>query len=450
MRTPICDFVRRYADSRCIRMHMPGHKGTPLLGCEPLDITEIAGADEMLAPSGIIAESEQNASALFGCRTLYSAEGSSLCIRAMLYLAMQYAAQRGRKPVILAARNVHKAFLTAAVLLDFTVIWLPQQNGESCLQCTVTPDAVAKICENTKDSPIALYVTSPDYLGNLTDIPALAEYCHAHDMLLLCDNAHGAYLRFLPQSLHPADRGADICCDSAHKTLPVLTGGAYLHLADSAPEICHARARQALSLFASTSPSYLILQSLDRCNALLEEEFPMRLRKTAAAVEQCKARLRQNGYCLCGKEPMKLTVAAKAYGYTGTDLADMLMRRGIVFEFADRDFLVLMPSPYHSAADIRLTADVLCSVPQKDAITEQPPHIPQPETVCTPREAMLGTAVTLPLNECIGRICAEIAVSCPPAVPVAVCGERITKAVVACLAYYGAETCAVLDNPAIR
>ena len=104
-------------------MHMPGHKGKPLLGCEPFDLTEINGADSLFAPEGIIAESEANSSALFGCQTLYSTEGSSLCIRAMLFLIMRYAAETGRKPVIAAGRNAHKTFLTASALLHFDVQW---------------------------------------------------------------------------------------------------------------------------------------------------------------------------------------------------------------------------------------------------------------------------------------------------------------------------------------
>ena len=100
MNTPICDFVRRYASGGALRLHMPGHKGSALLGPEPYDLTEIDGADSLYEASGIIRESEENASSLFGCATLYSTEGSSLCIRAMLYLTVIYARQRG-KPCLL-------------------------------------------------------------------------------------------------------------------------------------------------------------------------------------------------------------------------------------------------------------------------------------------------------------------------------------------------------------
>ena len=102
-----------------------------------------------------------------------------------------------------------------------------------------------------------MYVTSPDYLGGMQDVAALAEVCHRYGTLLAVDNAHGAYLRFLRPSRHPLDLGADLCCDSAHKTLSVLTGGAYLHIARTAPTSLAENAKEALALFGSTSPSYL-------------------------------------------------------------------------------------------------------------------------------------------------------------------------------------------------
>ena len=117
MTTPICDFVCRYARSGSARLHMPGHKGNRLLGPEARDITEIEGADVLYSARGIIRESEKNAAALFGSqRTVYSTEGSSLCIRAMVYLAVIHAGLRGRRARIAAGRNAHRVFLEAAAL----------------------------------------------------------------------------------------------------------------------------------------------------------------------------------------------------------------------------------------------------------------------------------------------------------------------------------------------
>ena len=129
MDTPICDFVRAYGEKHALRLHIPGHKGKDFLGMEQLDITEISGADSLYEADGIIAKSEENASSLFGCRTVYSTEGSSQCIRAMLTLLLRYAKQQGRTPLIAAGRNAHKSFLTAAALLDIGVDWLyPAEN----------------------------------------------------------------------------------------------------------------------------------------------------------------------------------------------------------------------------------------------------------------------------------------------------------------------------------
>ena len=123
-RTPICDFVRRYAGSDMLRLHMPGHKGHGVLGAEALDLTEVAGADSLYDADGIIGESEAIASEIFGCKTLYSTEGSSQCIRAMLYLAMLYAREQKKRLTVLAGRNAHKTFLSAVALLDADVQWI--------------------------------------------------------------------------------------------------------------------------------------------------------------------------------------------------------------------------------------------------------------------------------------------------------------------------------------
>ena len=136
MTTPILDFVSRYSASQPLRLHMPGHKGRDLLGLEHADITEIPGADVLYHPSGIILESEQNAASLFGSyRTVYSTEGSSLPIRAMVYLTSLYGRRRGAQPRIAAGRNAHKVFITAAALLDVPVDWLYPENQGNLLSC---------------------------------------------------------------------------------------------------------------------------------------------------------------------------------------------------------------------------------------------------------------------------------------------------------------------------
>ena len=443
---PICDFVTAYADGNGVRLHMPGHKGRSFLGMERLDITEIAGADELYHARGIIRQSEDIAAGLFGAaRTLYSAEGSSLCIRAMVYLALLRAREQGRPPVILAGRNAHRAFLSAAALLDADVRWLYPEEEAGLIACGLTASGLDRALSALPQPPAAVYVTSPDYLGNMLDIAALSRVCRQRGALLLTDNAHGAYLKFLPNDVHPITLGADLCCDSAHKTLPVLTGGACLHIGKNAPPELAGQAERALALFASSSPSYLILQSLDRCNAYLAGEYRESLAALAERAARMKSRLREHGYALTGDEPIKLTVAPKGYGYTGCQLHDELRKRNMECEFSDLDFLTAMLSPALTPEETDKLEEGLLAVPRREAIPDQPPRLPRPERVMTIRQALLSPSREMPVEEAVGRVLADAHVGCPPCIPILAAGERVDRAAAACFRYYGVETCFVTE-----
>lgn len=445
MTTPICDFVQRYAQSAPLRLHMPGHKGHTVLGAEPLDVTEIPGADSLYEASGIIEESEQNAGTLFGCKTLYSTEGSSQCIRAMLYLAMLHGKSTGRTPLIAAARNVHKTFLSAAALLDLDVMWVYPQTRSSYLSCSISPQQLEDMLRSANPKPTALYVTSPDYLGNMADIAGLSRVCHRHQMLLLVDNAHGAYLRFLSPSQHPMDLGADLCCDSAHKTLPVLTGGAYLHIAPRLEKRLGSGAKNAMALFGSTSPSYLILQSLDAANLYLKQ-LPELLRDYLPLVQKLRSDLEAGGYVFVGQEPVKLTISAKAYGYTGTALSEHLAAQNMICEFSDPDYLVLMLNPEIGADALQKLKDVLLHIPKLSPIHTAPPEFRSGVRVCSPRDAMFSLSCELPVESSAGYVLSSPSVGCPPAVPILICGERIDAHAIDCFRYYGIRQVSVMAD----
>ena len=438
MTTPICDFIRKYSEKATVRLHMPGHKG--IGEAEKRDITEIDGADSLYEASGIIAESEKNAGALFGAHTFYSAEGSSLAIRAMLYLVSSYAKAKGEEPLIAAGRNVHKSFISGISLLDIPVDFLVGR-GASYLSCPLTTEDVSAYLDQAERLPTALYLTSPDYLGRLVDVESIARVCHERGVLLLVDNAHGAYLKFLPVSRHPMDMGADVCSDSAHKTLHALTGAAYLHVSKNAPALLRERAKDALALFGSTSPSYLILASLDKLNARLSEGYRDALCAHLSAIEACKATLTKWGYSFVGEEPMKLTIAAKAYGYTGKEMAAYLRIKGIESEFSDPDYLVLMPSPDLAEDALARLTEAMLALPRKEALSSRPPAFSLPTPVLSPREAVLAPSEWVAVAEAEGRVLAGVTVGCPPAVPIVVSGERINKNAAVALMYYGFSHC---------
>ena len=438
MKTPICDFLREYAGRDAVRLHMPGHKGN----ADRFDITEIPGADSLYSADGIIAESERYAGELFGAKTYYSAEGSSLSIRAMLYLASLDARESGRAPLVLAGRNAHKSFVSGAALLGLDIEWLPH-GDESYLSAWVdTAYLDSRLSSGTK--PAAVYLTSPDYLGFTVDISAVSEVCKHHGVLLLVDNAHGAYLKFTTPSRHPIDLGADMCADSAHKTLPALTGAAYLHISRTAPKALSQRAREALALFGSTSPSYLILASLDKTNEYLASGFAERLAVFPRRLDLLRDQISSHGYTLVGDEPMKLTIKSKTYGYTGTELSELLSERGIVCDFADPDYVVLMPTPENSESDLDRLLSVLRDIKSREPITNVPPRFSSPRAAISPRCAILSPAEELPTDKCEGRILAALTVGCPPAVPIAVSGEIIDREAIAAFEYYGINRLSVV------
>ncbi len=445
MNTPLNDFLEKYTSENKARFHMPGHKGKSLTGAEEKDITEIEGADVLYSAEGVLKESMENASALFGtAKTLYSTEGSSLAIRAMVYLIRLYALSKGRKAEILALRNAHKTFITACAILNTEITWLYAKESKGITCCSISADEVRAVLEARKNLPAAIYVTSPDYLGNIADIRALSELCREKGILLAVDNAHGAYLNFLKENQHPIHLGADICCDSAHKTLPVLTGGAYLHLSENAPALFKEKAEYALSLFASTSPSYLILRSLDMANGLLSSGYAAELEAFSQNIQKLKASLIKKGFSFAGDEPLKLTIDAKKYGYKGREIASYLFEKGIVCEFADEDYTVLMLSPSNSDAELTRLEESLSALEKKQELTQSPPLITSPERAIALSECIYLPTEKICTDKSVGRICGAVNVSCPPAVPVVVAGERIGEKEKELLDYYGVREIEVI------
>ena len=436
--TPIYNFLEQYSRSVTVRGHMPGHKGRDVFGkgLERLfeyDITEIKGADELFEAEGIIAESEKNASRLFGtAATFYSAGGSTLCIQAML------AAVCKKSSAFICGRNAHRAVMNSCVLLGLEPCWVyPEYEEGSAVSGEITPEAVrTAIEENAYKNPACVFITSPDYLGKIADIKGISEVCHEYGIPLIVDNAHGAYLAFTEQSQHPIHMGADMCCDSAHKTLPVLTGGAYLHIGDGLcrekiPEI-----KRCMALFGSSSPSYLIMASMDLCNKYLSESFRDDLRRTAEKISEIKKQLGVV-YSFYGDEPLKITVYAFPCGLTGYELAERLREGGVEPEYADLTHVVMMFSTANTDEDFDRVLRAMKSVRMPRIRLEPPDFEPdRPAVKMLPREAFFAERETVPAEKSLGRIAAEAVTVCPPCVPVIMAGEEINENTIKILKNY--------------
>ena len=219
-----------------------------------------------------------------------------------------------------------------------------------------------------------------------------------------------------------------MCSDSAHKTLPVLTGGAYLHIGN---DKFIEDSKGALSLFCSTSPSYLILASLDLANSYLDKGYKEKLSKFIKKLEGLKALLKKRGFCVLNSDPLKLTI--KNFG---VQLSSQLKKYHIECEYESADFTVLMFTPENKGKDIKAVAKALTTPPKEKENTLFAPH---PERIYSPREALMLTSETVDIEKAEGRILADISVSCPPAVPVLVSGEKVDKKAIEVFKLYGIE-----------
>ena len=430
MDTPIQKMLEDYIRGGMARMHMPGHKGIlpePLAGAAAYDITEIQGADSLFECDGVIRRCEEAFARRYGAKeSLISCGGSTLCIQAMLALA----AGPGEK--VLFFRNIHKAALDAMILLDIRPVWLFPQDSGGEIGC-ITPQEVAQSLSRDREIQ-AVYITSPDYYGQIHDIGGIARACHEAGVPLLVDNAHGAHLKFLEEDLHPMTLGADLCCDSLHKTLPALTGSALLHIGSD--RFTWAAAKEAMGLFGSTSPSYLMMLSMD----MLTGRFAEIQAGTRRAAESCaalRALAAYKGLAPMGDDPMKLTLRPKALGRTGTEFADRLREEGIECEFADEGHVVLMPSMQTPEEDfIRLRQAILLScrgLSRQSGEGKLPAGQTEslaggrPRQAMSPRQAYFAPKEHIPVTQAEGRIYGDIRWPCPPAVPAIMPGEVLDK-----------------------
>ena len=447
MKTPLSDFLDSYAASGPVRMHMPGHKGK----LDPFDLTEVPGADSLYEAQGVIAQSEQAMAACYGAlETAYSAGGSTLCIQAMLAMA----AGPGQR--ILCSRNLHVAAANAMALLDLRPEFLygdedPSLSQDSRLPPLLTGPAVAAGVNRWPDAA-AVYVTCPDYFGGLSELQAIAAVCRGKGVPLLVDNAHGAHLSFLERNRHPIGLGASLCCDSFHKTLPALTGAAALHVGDSR---FVGRAKAAMRLFGSTSPSYLILRSIDRLLPLLSSsEIRARLDLLASRCRYAEeAFLAQGISSLSGpwRDPCRMVLDAASAGLSGFALSEALERGGIVSEYADPCFVVLLPSVESTAEDFdRLLSFAQKALPKLERNGAFPSPVPsllfRPERAMTMRQASLSFREQLAPQQAVGRVAACSASPCPPGVPVVLAGERIDQAAASLLVRRGFSTIEVVAS----
>lgn len=426
-----------YAQADCARFHMPGHKGRGMGRLLPeaaarYDVTELAMTDNLHAPTGCIAETQRAVARAYGARASFLlVNGSTAALQGML-LSLD------PDDRLLLYRDCHRSALSAAALAGIEPFFEPAAPDERT-GLTAMPDAERLEAALERTGATAVLVTSPSAYGYCADLPALAEAAHAHGALLLVDAAHGAHFPF-SEALPPGAGGyADLWGHSQHKTLNALTQAATLHLGDC--RISPARVQRALSLLQTTSPSYLLMASIDWSVFMAARD------DWAAQVRRCEA-LRAQINAIAGLsatpvlpegavayDPTRLVVDVSARRITGFVAARALEHGGVFVEMADYAHLVLITAPADDPAWYGRLVEALAALPYGRCTPPEPPPLPQaaPERCLPLRAAALGRAVWTPLADAAGRIVGEAVGLYPPGVALCAPGERLLAAQVEAL-----------------
>ena len=397
--------------------HTPGHKNNfySKINLLSLDYTELPMTDSLYGASGAIKTSEDKVSKLYGSKaSFFSSGGNTLCMQAMIRLCV------GRGEKILCDRLVHRSAVSAMALLGIEPVWVKRNFKNGIAWDIDIKDLENKLAKN-KDAK-AFYLTSPNYFGVMQDISLISKICSRFGIPVIVDNAHGAHLKFL--GLHPLDFGAAMTADSAHKTLPVLTAGAWLHVNE---EKFKNKAKSAMALFGSTSPSYPIMASLDIARCWLEKNGEKEYKALAERVSNLKKLSNVKNMFLNGIDPARITINASVLGLSGYELRDELYKYKIEPEMCGKYHVVLIPTPFNSEEDWRRLENFVKEIKnKKKKITLQETFgMNIPKRVCSLTDGIMSDFETVPLKACLGRIAAEIICPCPPGVPVVMPGEEI-------------------------
>lgn len=435
----IIDYLKSYSSKKSTRFHMPGHKGKSLLDeltkdIVRMDITEIEGSDDLHFPSGIIKKSEEQAAEVFGAReTLFMVNGSTGAIHSAITGIL-----RPREKILI-QRDSHKSAYNAIMLGDLIAEYVySEYDEEKNIKLGVTPESVADALE--KDDEIkAVFLTYPSYYGVCSDIKKIAEIVHSKGKILIVDEAHGSHLKFssrLPKS--SIDLGADIVIQSTHKTLLGFTQSSMLH-------ICSGRVdpddiRRMARVYQSTSPSYLLMASLELTVDYLVREGRERLDNHLNDVERLISDVKESNLNLITREYMKkkgydfdiTKIVFGLAGMSGKRLEDVLRKEyNIELEMSDRYYGVALTSLADEEEDLIALKNALieialsrsgCTEAGRDSI-----RMVIPQKRYDLREAFYMNKENVEIGKSEGRISASMIVPYPPGIPLIVPGEKITE-----------------------
>lgn len=422
--------LQRYRASDALPMHMPGHKRNTGLApylddlCAGLDITEIHGFSDLHDPGGALAKRMEDAAALYGSRRAWWLIGGST---AGILAGIFAATQPGDEVIV--ARNCHKSVYNALLLRGLVphYIYPAPFPGES-FSGPVTVQQTEAAFRAHPDAKL-LILTSPTYEGVTSDVAAISEIAHRHGARVFVDEAHGAHFGLSPD--FPASavtQGADLVVQSLHKTLPSLTQTGLLHLCSD--RIDPAQVGFWLSVFETSSPSYLLMASIDGCVALLNGRKSPLCGQWADALAGFRPEL-EHLRLVRTDDPAKLVISTREASLTGPGLLTRLREEfHIELELAAADYAVAMTGMGDTAKSLTRFASALEAVDGTLSEGTAPAPLELPETKQEmPMAAALASETEMcAIADAVGRVSAEFLWAYPPGIPLITPGERVTGA----------------------
>lgn len=444
----LLDATEKYLRQDPTRFHMPGHKGANIFGkcnftpLEQYDLTEIKGLDNLYESKGCISNLEEEISKILGFKSIITTAGSTSCIQAML------ASVCNPGDRIIVDRNVHVSVINSMAVLNLAPIWLFRTPQKNCaFGSKVFAEDVKKML-NTNSDVKCVFLTGEDYYGFAPDILEISKVCLEHNVYLLVDNAHGAYYSFFNK--HPMQLGASMCCDSWHKTLPALTGAAVLLMQDGFDTHF---VKKRMQIFSSSSPSYLVMLSMDICADYLYEEFETDFETFIERIAEFKCEIKRLGFDILNDNEasaMKLTISGLKLGISGIDLAGVLRDNCIEPEYADYNCVVLLVNMFNRLQDFERLKKSLQNI-QKRAPLPGVSYcvLAKPKVACNIRTAMFAKSKKIDVKKSIGCIAGQILPKCPPCVLVVMPGEVISEDVASILELCGYKFIDIIEEEGV-
>lgn len=443
--------------------HMPGHKRNPDSGemadFYRIDITEIEGFDNLHHPDGILKEAQERANRLYGAKeTYYLVNGSTCGVLAAVMAVTQ------PKDEILIARNCHKAVYHAVIMQGLIPrYYYPGMIREYGIYDGVSAEETGRLLD-LYPACKAVVITSPTYEGILSDIEAIARAVHERGKVLIVDEAHGAHLGLFDKMPKGAVAGgADLVIHSLHKTLPSMTQTALLHVNGGLVDC--GRLRRYLAMLQSSSPSYVLMASMDACVRFLEEHgeerysfYQIQYEKFCQKIAACRhvrmgnvTELSENGYDLTSWDTGKLVISVKDTVMNGPQLADILRKDyHLQMEMAADTFVLAMMTVMDTAEGWQRLADAICRIDDRiekeicggirPALGEKAADEPEADMACgnvpevhsdsrmTPAQAFHSAREEVFLQDAVGRTAADFINLYPPGIPLVVPGETVNEA----------------------